>query len=109
MWLPPEDLAQGRTSRGEEFVAATGGPGPDGECVAATGPADDPQSMRDAAHIARWGPVRVLSDAAAKRAVLGALQAAEEWGQDRRDLVYVVRHLAAVYRDHPDYQEEWAP
>jgi hypothetical protein len=55
-------------SGGEEFVKAE----VDGRVVgvAATGPADDPQSMADAAHIARHDPARVLAEVAAKRAIL---------------------------------------
>jgi hypothetical protein len=52
---------------GEEFVGA-------GElvtvCVAATGPADDPQSMADARHIALWDPQAVLQLVAAIRKII---------------------------------------
>lgn len=48
-------------------------------------------------HIARHDPARVLAECAAKRAVI----------------VYsppkTLQHLAAIYADHPDYQQEWAP
>lgn len=43
---------------GEEFVGA--GALDKAICVAATGEADDQQSMRDAAFIARWDPATVL-------------------------------------------------
>jgi len=40
---------------------------------------------------------RVLAECAAKRAII----------EDYRPLA--LRHLAAVYSDHPDYQPEWRP
>lgn len=55
-WHLPEDLPLRR--RGEEFVAA--GPTDSPTCIAATGPADDPQSMADAAHIALHDPADAL-------------------------------------------------
>jgi hypothetical protein len=55
----------------------TGPAGRDATCVAITGETDDPQSMADAAHIARHDPARVLAevergrrDIAAKRRIL---------------------------------------
>lgn len=54
---------------GEEFVGA--GPLDAPVCVAATGPADDPQAMDDACHIARWHPQAVLRLVAAHRKILG--------------------------------------
>lgn len=50
----------------EEAVFA-GQPGGDAICVAGTGGTDDPQSMRDAAFIARHDPARVLREIDAKR------------------------------------------
>ncbi|MGZ4621477.1 MAG: DUF6221 family protein [Blastococcus sp.] len=65
-------LARARAGRltfdGEEFVGA--GPEDETTCVAATGPSDEPQSMADAAHIARWDPARVLAECAAKRRIV---------------------------------------
>jgi hypothetical protein len=58
----------------------------------------------------RFDPARVLREVKAKRAILG-----EYAGNDMDDLGYTnalgfaVSHLAAVYSDHPDYQQEWRP
>jgi hypothetical protein len=55
-------------------------------------------------------PARVLADVAAKREVLDGYAElyehadVEEWST----LNWVVRLMAAVYSDHPDYQQEWA-
>ena len=58
---------------------------------------------RDAEHIAAWHPTRVIAECGAKRQVVEALADAG----DLRDVV--LRTLAAVYADHPDYREEWRP
>lgn len=130
-----EKLAMARAGNpfvtgGEEFVAA----GPDDGRnettigVAVTGPEDHPQSMADAAHIARHDPARVLAECAAKRAIItehGLSEVAsldrETWGRltlicrtcavGPRQVVApcpTLRHLAAMYADHPDYNTEWA-
>ena len=72
---------------------------------------------------------RVLREVAAKRAILAAYEEAAEhpydlpqgihegrddWERERDDSVLgeledVARHIAAVYSDHPDYRQEWAP
>lgn len=62
-----------------------------------------------AEHIARHDPARVLAECAAKREII-------RWWVD--GLIGYVRvddelsnpllPLAAVYKDHPDYQAEWA-
>lgn len=54
---------------GEESVF-TGPAGAEAVCVASTGPGDDPQSMMDALHIARWDPARVLAECEAKKAIV---------------------------------------
>lgn len=41
-------------------------------------------------------PARVLAECAAKRAII-------RYSPDE-----TLRHLASVYKDHPDYQQEWA-
>jgi hypothetical protein len=80
-----------------------------------------------AAHIARHDPARVLREVEAKRAIMAAHPAAddegqlfcstcvsdaelydEEFGAGRWPCV-TVRALIAVYSDHPDYRQEWAP
>jgi len=81
-----------------------------------------------ASHIARHDPSRVLAECAAKRAIIiehGEMEVAsldrETWGQPftvcrvcavgPRQVVSpcpTLKSLAAVYKDHPDYQQEWA-
>lgn len=67
----------------------------------ATPPTEDPTGVLDgaavAAHVARWDPARVLAECTAWRIAVGA-------GDDA-----VLRALAAVYSDHPDYRPEWSP
>jgi hypothetical protein len=94
--------------QGEEFVGA----GPAGKPigVAATGPADDPQSMADAAHIE------------AKRAILdryaGACAEVRSFVTAERrtaariaqfELEAVVHLLALAWAAHPDYDPAWSP
>jgi hypothetical protein len=83
---------------------------------------------QEIAHIVRHDPARVLADVAAKRAIVDehALldpppEPDDDWPlvcrrcEDRRrhDAMRwpcpTLRHLAAVYADHPDYDQEWAP
>ena len=57
---------------------------------------------------------RLLREVAAKRAILDQSEVEVEYGRqvdsDVRDaLDSAVRHLAAVYSDHPAYLPEWAP
>jgi hypothetical protein len=86
-------------------------------------------SLEEAAHIARHDPARVLRDVAAGRAILAEYDEAAQSPYDlpegvsegrddderERDaylidvLDGVVRHLAAVHSDHPDYDPGWAP
>ena len=58
---------------------------------------------RDAEHIAAWHPTRVIAECRAKRQVVEAVAADDA----TRELV--LRSLAVVYADHPDYREEWRP
>lgn len=84
------------------------------------GPA--PEDMQ-AEHIIRHDPARVLRECAAKRALID--HASDATGLDmsvdmdravgRRDQDVdpylgdaMLRTIAAVYSDHPDYQQEWA-
>ncbi len=72
-----------------------------------------------AKHIARNDPARVLADIASKRAVLA--EAMHFDGEDssgfsgdyargvKQAFRDVLRHLASVYADHPDYRDEWKP
>jgi len=74
------------------------------------------------AHIIRHDPARVLREVEAKRAVLAQYESAREQvrhpvsAENRAaarvaqgELEDVLRLLAAVYADHPDYREEWRP
>lgn len=59
-------------------------------------------------HVVRWNPARVLREVAAKRALMVELDSSG--GPETEDAYHVVlRRLAAVYADHPDYREEWRP
>jgi len=67
----------------------------------------------DRAHIARWHPARVLSECAAKRAAVEIHREGVD-PCDEHDAAFksipcdTIRAFAAVYKDHPDYQQEWA-
>jgi len=78
-----------------EFVSTGAGGSVRG--IAATGPADDPQSMADAGHIARHDPEHVLADVEAKRKIIKRYPQGD-----------VIRLLAAGYQDRPGYQADWA-
>ena len=67
-------------------------------------------------------PRRVLAECEAKRRAIDAawadhVQIESEWGKNqsrlqmdaKHDVPDVLRHLAAVYSDHPDYRDEWRP
>lgn len=66
-------------------------------------------SDEDRTHIAAHDPARVLSECAAKRAMLANVPTASSpFDQLGGTSEYVLRCMAAVYSDHPDYQQEWA-
>lgn len=127
-WHSPEELAKPPIMRlpGEEFVGA--GPLDATIGVAATGPADDPQSMVNAAYIATWDPARVLAECDAKRKIIAmwedpaAVRSLPEGVHDGRDddemeaqvasaeAINAVVHLVALpYADRPGYREDWRP
>ena len=69
-------------------------------------------TAEQADHIARHDPARILREVVAKR----ALMASHDIGRDpceAHDAMYesvpcdVILHLAAIYSDHPDFNEEW--
>lgn len=71
-----------------------------------------------AEHIARHDPARVLREVAAKRALLAVYEGFSHPVSLLERATYPsfaevlrgqVRHLAAVYSDHPDYRGEWKP
>jgi hypothetical protein len=111
-WLNPPELAMPhavhRMLGGEEFVGS--GPLNAANCVALTGPRDDPAAMSDAAHIARHDPARVLLGVQAKRAILGLWNAPDHlYGGYGECYGEVVHLLASEWSTHPDYQQEWTP
>ena len=66
----------------------------------------------DAAHIARHDPARVLREVEAKREILRECEAVQRLNastgrEPSRFRDWLLRHLAAVYRDHPDYSPVW--
>lgn len=76
-----------------------------------------------ASHIARHDPARVLAECAAKRAIIEQAQKASEVEQEFDERIWagagpdrvepwagdaILFAIAAVYKDHPDYQQEWA-
>lgn len=75
----------------------------------------------NAAHIARWDPARALTEVKAKRHIIewcsGAMEAGEikpgtSWNDDAAGAVlgeHILRIMALVYSNHPDYQYEWVP
>ena len=80
-------------------------------CVAGAGEMSDRQGQRDAGHIARNDPARVLREIEAKREVVR--QCADLHAGDSPLVAYsagvMLRALAAVYVGHPDYPEAWRP
>lgn len=106
----------------EESVFA-GPPGADAVSIALTGETDDRQSMADAAHIARHDPARVLREVTAKRAIVEQhtpdliLHSSEtpqfcpvcfySDANVERHPCPTLRHLAAVWSDHPDFDPAW--
>ena len=63
------------------------------------------------------GVARAVREATAKRVLVSDFAVRVDRILDSQDRVCVndvpgyraMRHLAAVYADHPDYQEEWKP
>lgn len=77
-----------------------------------------------AEHITRWHPYRVVAECAAKRAIVEKrltiglpdrpISDGQAWLSGAHEAVdaergHILRTLAAVYADHPDYQTEWKP
>lgn len=61
-------------------------------------------------HITRWHPARVLAECAAKRAIVESWREADKmYGGDAGAYMDgVLRALASVYDDHPDYDPAWS-
>lgn len=71
------------------------------------------------AHVERHAPDRVLAECETKRRIVADLRQIEDslqgtdlvpWYEANADWAAgrTLRHLAAVYADHPDYQQEWS-
>lgn len=63
-----------------------------------------------AAFITTNDPIRVLAECAAKREIIEGIipERDPHSGKPDYDPLWIIRALAAVYTDHPDYQQEWA-
>lgn len=85
------------------------------------------QSLEDACHIARHDPARVLAEVAAKRSIIALHAQVDIVGPGGEDMAAcgacgdttdeylatcwpcdTLKHLAAPYADHPDYDPTWA-
>lgn len=120
-----EDETKAKAARGATWVASQRGGVVDldddrGKEV--TG-GDGGLAWSDADFMAHHDPARVLREVEAKRAILNLRDALTdrraalseytmrtthtEAGIESYD--HVVQHMAAVYADHPDYQQEWTP
>ena len=68
-------------------------------------------SERDRAHIARHDPARVLRQVEAGRQIIAeAAYYLDTCGDEDVQVhaTHTLESLAAIYRDHEDYREEWA-
>jgi hypothetical protein len=59
-------------------------------------------------HFARHDPARVLAECAAKRQMLAKIPRMGDPYDGPGTSIYVLQCLASVYKDHPDYRQEWA-
>ena len=67
---------------------------------------------RQAPHVARHDPARVLAECEAKRRIVGLIGVADSPEVHVDAFVcaqLAARHLALPYADHPDYREAWRP
>lgn len=87
----------------------------------------DPVPTAQATHVARNDPARVLAEVTWRRIIVGNYAAllktfgGVDWAKGKNDPVMsgtlaametlhsVLRAMATVYADHPDYREEWKP
>lgn len=121
-WLDGEAFERYDLAKGMEFVGH-GGPHPFVGCVAATGPADHPQSMADAFFISHHDPTRVLAELDIQRRLAELHEPADTETSEEPvcmtcdDLRGIepaypcrtLRLLALPYADHPDYRDTWRP
>jgi hypothetical protein len=73
----------------------------DSDQAVACGPWQQLMHQRSAHHMVRWDPERVVAECVAKRRVVERQRGRARTG--------VLRHLALVYADHPDYRDRWLP
>ena len=97
---PWEAFAVGRA--GMHIVRPVG----DCEWVSQVNRRDRAEQEADASHIARHDPARALREVRAKRAIVARAQDGSLGGQAAQD---ILDHLASVYADHPDYQQNCHP
>lgn len=72
----------------------------------------DGREVEDARHVqVLFDPARVLAECEAKRRIVEGLRGIAENTVSLSDSSphAVLRHLASVYADHPDYRDEWRP
>ena len=83
----------------------------------ATGSRHEGQPVDWSIHFDRWSPARVLAECAAKRAIIELADNDLRVEVQRGDASALggalmhhdtLRALAAVHKDHPEFQEEWA-
>ncbi|MEA1796685.1 DUF6221 family protein [Rhodococcus qingshengii] len=75
-------------------------------------PCNDKIPDQDSRHIARHDPARILCEVAAKRKLIRSIEGLVQhaYGYDSAGTVEkVLAPLAAIYSDHPDFNEEWRP
>lgn len=71
-------------------------------------------SEEQAAHIARHDPARVLTEVESKRQIVNWVERSRAFFRETNGTLtpaayQVLGPLAAVYADHPDYNEAWRP
>ncbi|MGP3960345.1 DUF6221 family protein [Nonomuraea sp. 3N208] len=107
-WYDGDDFVT--MTNGQEFVGY-GGPSPFRGAICITGEAGHAQSMKDAEHIARHDPARVLRDVQARRKTL--LRCQEEVLSGIPRLVWFAKQtvweMAQRWADHDDFDEDWQP
>jgi hypothetical protein len=69
----------------------------------------DADRKRDAQHVVRWQPARVLAECEAKRRIVELDWRGDDSGPAQLLQEDVLRLLALSYADHPDYRQEWRP
>ena len=63
-------------------------------------------------HMARWDPTRAVADCEARRRIVEMFAASARLNQCDTDELFfgeTLRWMATLYREHPDYRQEWRP